>query len=30
MAKHLLVVLSNAVSKEREQEFNDWYTNQHI
>jgi len=26
MAKHVLVVLSNAASEEREQEFNDWYT----
>ena len=30
MAKHILVVLTNAVSEEREKDFNDWYSNRHI
>ena len=30
MAKHLLVVMTNPVSKEREAEFNQWYNNQHV
>jgi hypothetical protein len=30
MGKHILVVMSNATSEEREEEFNDWYTNQHL
>lgn len=29
MAKHMLVVLSNCVEG-RDDEFNDWYTNQHL
>ena len=29
MAKHILVVLSNAVEG-REEEYNDWYTNTHL
>ena len=30
MAKHILLVMTNAVSEGREEEFNDWYTNQHL
>lgn len=30
MAKAILVVESNPVSPEREDEFNDWYTNTHL
>ncbi|SCW66434.1 hypothetical protein SAMN02927924_01940 [Sphingobium faniae] len=29
MAKSMMLALSNPVSKEREQEFNDWYDNVH-
>ncbi len=30
MAKHILVVMSNPVSPDREAEYNDWYTSRHI
>lgn len=30
MAKHILIVMSNPVSSDREAEYNEWYTTQHI
>ena len=30
MPKHILVVMSNAVSAEREAEYNEWYTGRHV
>ncbi len=30
MAKHILIVMSNPVSSDREADYNEWYTGQHI
>ncbi len=30
MGRHVLLVMSNPVSAERESEYNDWYSNRHV